>query len=206
MIRPQGTTTIDLIRHGEPVGGTMFRGWQDDPLSETGWEQMRQAVGDQSPWEQIITSPLLRCYEFAKELGQRYELSLAVDERFKEIGFGAWEGRKPDELYQQDPGAVGRFWSDPVNSPPPGAESMTGFQARIDAAWHDLTDHYQGKHLLLVAHGGVNRMIIGRILGIPLSHLFRMDIPYAGISRILVDDGTPRLAFHCASLDMHGAG
>ncbi len=205
MIRSQGTTTIDLIRHGEPVGGAMFRGWQDDPLSETGWEQMRQAVGDQSPWEQIITSPLLRCYEFAKELGQRHELSLAVDERFKEIGFGAWEGRKPDELYQQDPDAVGRFWSDPVNSPPPNAESMTRFQARIDAAWHDLTDHHQGKHLLLVAHGGVNRMIIGRVLGIPLSHLFRMDIPYAGISRILVDGGTPRLAFHCASLDMHGA-
>jgi alpha-ribazole phosphatase len=203
MIRPQDTTTIDLIRHGEPAGGTLFRGWQDDPLSEMGWKQMRQAIGDRSPWELIITSPLLRCCEFAKKLGQRHGLPLVVEEGLKEIGFGAWEGRKPDELYQEDPDAVGRFWSDPVNFPPPDAEPMIAFQARVDAAWQGLMAHHQGKHLLLVAHGGVNRMIIGQVLGIPLSHLFRIDIPYACISRILVNDSMPRLASHCASLKGH---
>jgi len=30
-------TTIDLLRHGEPVGGRMLRGSTDHPLSETGW-------------------------------------------------------------------------------------------------------------------------------------------------------------------------
>ena len=39
-------TTIDLIRHGEPVGGRKYRGQTDDPLSEKGWEQMWKAVGD----------------------------------------------------------------------------------------------------------------------------------------------------------------
>ena len=34
-------TTIDLIRHGEPVGGRRYRGGRmDDPLSEKGWAQM----------------------------------------------------------------------------------------------------------------------------------------------------------------------
>jgi len=31
------TTTIDLLRHGEPVGGKRYRGQIDDPLSEKGW-------------------------------------------------------------------------------------------------------------------------------------------------------------------------
>lgn len=201
MIRLQNTTTIDLIRHGEPEGGNLFRGWQDDPLSETGWEQMREAVNATTPWEHVITSPLLRCREFAEELTDRLDLFLSVEERLKEIGFGEWEGRKPDELYDEDPHAVGRFWADPISYPPPDAESMILFQARVEAAWQDLMIHHQGRHLLVVAHGGVNRMIIGKVLGTPLSHLFRMDIPYAGVSRILVNDGIPRLAFHCARLD-----
>ena len=37
-------TTIDLLRHGEPVGGRMLRGATDHPLSETGWQQMTDAV------------------------------------------------------------------------------------------------------------------------------------------------------------------
>jgi len=204
MIRLNNTTTIDLMRHGEPEGGTLFRGWQDDPLSEAGWEQMRQAVNGAAPWERIITSPLLRCRRFAEELRDRLDLPLTVDERLREIGFGAWEGRKPEALYEEEPEAVARFWADPISHPPPGAEPMTLFQARVEAAWQDLMIHHQGRHVLLVAHGGVNRMIIGQVLGMPLSHLFRMDIPYAGVSRILVNDGIPRLAFHCASLDAGG--
>ena len=36
-------TTIDLLRHGEPVGGRMLRGSTDHPLSETGWQQVTDA-------------------------------------------------------------------------------------------------------------------------------------------------------------------
>ena len=65
------TTTIDLIRHGEPVGGRKYRGQIDDPLSDKGWAQMREAVGDHRPWDVIISSSLSRCLDFARELGQR---------------------------------------------------------------------------------------------------------------------------------------
>lgn len=44
-------TTVDLLRHGEPEGGQMFRGAVDDPLSPRGWEQMRSAVGDCRAWK-----------------------------------------------------------------------------------------------------------------------------------------------------------
>ncbi|MEK6748901.1 MAG: histidine phosphatase family protein, partial [Pseudomonadota bacterium] len=39
------TTVVDMIRHGEPVGGKRYRGHRDDPLSDIGWRQMREAVG-----------------------------------------------------------------------------------------------------------------------------------------------------------------
>ena len=64
-------TIIDFIRHGEPVGGRAYRGHNiDDPLSEKGWQQMRTAVADHCPWSQLISSPLLRCKDFANELAE----------------------------------------------------------------------------------------------------------------------------------------
>jgi alpha-ribazole phosphatase/probable phosphoglycerate mutase len=193
-------TTIDLIRHGEPQGGVLIRGWQDDPLSEQGWTQMREAVAEHRPWDQIVCSPLARCYDFARELEQSLDIPLSVDERLKELGFGQWEGRDPKRLYQESPEAVSNFWKNPVEFPPPDGEPMTLFQSRVESAWQDIQIYHQGHHVLLVGHGGVNRMIIGKVLGIPLSHLFRMEIPYAAISRICIEQGTPRLVFLGGSL------
>ncbi len=189
-------TTVDLIRHGEPEGGIRFRGWRDDPLSETGFRQMGEAVGEKRPWDRIITSPLARCANFSQALSRERDIPLAVDERLKEIGFGAWEGRVLEELYREDPQAMADFWRDPIVYPPPEAERMELFQDRVYGAWEALQEDYRGEHLLVVAHGGVNRMIIGSVLGMPLTHLFRMEIPYAGISRICIEDEVPRLVFH----------
>ncbi|MES9844994.1 MAG: alpha-ribazole phosphatase [Candidatus Sedimenticola sp. PURPLELP] len=190
-------TIVDLMRHGEPEGGTLIRGWQDDPLSETGWSQMREAVSEPAPWDRIISSPLTRCFRFAQELSEKLDLTLSTEERLREIGFGEWEGRLPSELYEQHPEAVSNFWRDPVKHTPPGAESLETFKTRVDEAWKDILKGHQGEHLLVVAHGGVNRLIIAQILGIPLSNLFRVEIPFAGISRLRIGEGIPRLVFHC---------
>jgi Fructose-2,6-bisphosphatase len=64
------TTIFDLIRHGEPAGGQMYRGHKDDPLSEQGWQQMRNAITGDDKWDHILSSPLLRCREFAAELAK----------------------------------------------------------------------------------------------------------------------------------------
>jgi hypothetical protein len=37
--------TLDLLRHGEPEGGRLYRGnLLDNPLSEKGWQQMQASV------------------------------------------------------------------------------------------------------------------------------------------------------------------
>ncbi|WP_428604723.1 histidine phosphatase family protein [Sedimenticola sp.] len=200
MSNTDAVTTIDLIRHGEPEGGVLFRGWRDDRLSDRGWQQMRQATTDHATWDCIRSSPLLRCAEFAEELSEKLDIPMERDERLREIGFGDWEGCSPEVLFKVSPQSLTKFWNNPIDCPPPGGEPMMQFQSRVVSAWQDIQATSAGRHLLIVAHGGVNRILIGQVLGIPLRHLFRLELPYAGISRIRIEQGCPRLVFHCGSL------
>ena len=190
-------TLIDLLRHGEPEGGVLIRGWRDDPLSPTGWEQMRSTVGDAAPWQHVVSSPLVRCAAFADELAGRLGIPVTREERLRELGFGAWEGLDPARLYRDDPQAVTGFWDDPTAHPPPGGEPFDRFQSRVIAGFEGVRERFQGQHVLLVIHGGVIRMLLAHILGMPPANLFRMEVPYAAASRIRVEEGVPRLSFHC---------
>lgn len=203
------TTTIDLIRHGEPAGGEMYRGTKDDPLSDLGWSQMRAATNKPVEWDHIISSPLLRCREFATELSQQRNITLTVDEGFREVCFGVWEGQRPAELNAQDPQQVLKFWLDPVNNGPQGAEPFAGFAARIQQAWQQMLAAHQGKHILLVCHGGVIRSVLSYLMGMPIEHTFRWHVPYAAVSRVRIyteqggnEDGrqVPTLVFHAGEL------
>jgi alpha-ribazole phosphatase/probable phosphoglycerate mutase len=193
-------TTVDLIRHGEPVGGIRFRGHTDDPLSETGWAQMRAAIQGESQWQVVVSSPLLRCAEFAAELAAHAGVPLETEARFKEIGFGEWEGRTPEELMQSAPDCLDRLWRDPARYTPPGGEGLEAFAARVTASWNDTLARHAGKKILLVAHGGVNRVILCHVLQIPLQHMFRLVVPFAGLSRIRIlgsgAEALPQLVFH----------
>jgi broad specificity phosphatase PhoE len=178
-------TRIDLIRHGEPVGGRRIRGHGiDDPLSETGWAQMRSAVGDGSPWARVVSSPMQRCLAFAKELATRQQLPLQIDDRLKEVGFGAWEGRTPDQIRTDNAEEYDAFYSDPVNRRPAGAEPLQEFSDRVGNCYDELVSRHAGEHLLLVTHAGVIRAVLSRLLDAPLGTMYRMEIANAGIARV----------------------
>lgn len=188
---PAGVTHIDLIRHGEPEGGKRYRGQIDDPLSATGWGQMWEAVGTQAPWQQIVSSPLARCHAFAAALAERHGLPLAVDARLMEIGFGRWEGRTADELRAEDPAQLARFYHDPINARPAGAEPLAAFQDRVIAGFADLLRVYAQRHVLVVTHAGVMRAVVAHVLNAPPEALYRIDIAYAALTRIRIDGERP---------------
>lgn len=193
-------TRIDLLRHGEPVGGHRYRGQTDDPLSEKGWQQMRSAVAGLNEWDVVYTSPLSRCAAFARELATRLGLPLKTDPRLMEIGFGAWEGRTAEELRRDDPLCIERFWRDPVANCPSGAEPVADFHARVRAAWQDILAAHAGARILIVGHAGITRMILSIVLGSPPEHMFRIQVENAGVTRLRVrghgDELFPMLEFH----------
>lgn len=194
------TTTLDLLRHGEPVGGRKYRGQIDDPLSEKGWAQMHAAVGNTAPWTCIVSSPLQRCRAFAETLADRHGLLLTLDGRLAEVGFGVWEGRSAAEIEQDAPGAVARFKRDPVNARPEGAEPLAEFHGRVAAALDAILAQHPDEHVLLVGHAGVIRMAFAWALHVPLAHAYRIEMVNAGLTRLRFDGERASLVFHGGSL------
>jgi alpha-ribazole phosphatase/probable phosphoglycerate mutase len=194
------STVLDLMRHGEAVGGRKYRGQIDDPLSEKGWAQMQAAVGDAAPWTQIVSSPLLRCREFAEALAKRHGLPLALDDRLREVGFGSWEGKSAAEIEQEAPGTLARFKADPVRARPEGAEPLAEFQARVAAGLDAVVSQYQDQHILVVGHAGVLRMALAWALHIPLQHAYRIEVASASMTRLRFIGGHASLIFHGGSL------
>lgn len=198
-------TVIDLIRHGEPLGGRRYRGHSiDDPLSETGWSQMWRSVGSQAPWDGILSSPLLRCRAFAQALADRHGIPLRVEPAFREIGFGTWEGRTAAQIRQQDPAGFEAFHLDPVNRRPPGAEPLTAFMTRVTQAYTTALEDPTSRHRLIVCHAGVIRALIVHALRMDPAQMRRIQVPYAAMTRLCHDGYGDVLAFHNASLAGQG--
>lgn len=190
------TTQIDVIRHGEPVGGRRYRGHGvNDPLTEKGWQQMWSAVADCSDWQHIASSPLSRCLDFAQQLSKKLKIGYSVDDRFKEIGFGTWEGLTPDEIIANDIDALKQFYKDPIRNRPEGAEPLEPFSSRVWDAYEDISRKHVNEKVLIVGHAGVIRAITANILGMDLNHVYsNLKIEYGGIVTSIIDDAQePRI-------------
>lgn len=186
----ESDTIIDLIRHGEPVGGRRYRGQTDDPLSEKGWNQMWGAVGHGAPWSRIVTSPLQRCSAFAYALAERHALPIKEDPRLMEVGFGDWEGRTASEIRERDPAAIPRFYANPLLHRPAGAEALDVFVERVRAAWADLVEQHVGERVLVVCHAGVIRAVVAHLLDVDVTAMYRIQVENATVARVRI--GTER--------------
>lgn len=170
---------IDLLRHGEAEGGTRYRGRTDDPLTAAGEQQMWAAVGDENHWNGIVSSPLIRCADFARTLARRHSLPLRIDTRLREMDFGEWDGRGADDILRTDAAPLQRFWKDPWRHAPPGGESLPQVQARVLEAWRDAA--HERRPMLLITHGGPIRLILCQVWGHPIERLLDIEVPLGSL-------------------------
>lgn len=169
---------ILLARHGETRWNAegRYQGQRDIPLSEIGQEQARQ-LGERLRDVELaraVASPLSRAAETARlALGSRARM-LSFDPGLQEIAHGDWEGLLASEIGERD-GKLLQAWREQPETVqmPGGGESL---QEVLDRAWPALVRATQGlgrdDTLLLVAHDAVNRVLLCRILGLPLSRLW----------------------------------
>lgn len=205
---PKKKITIDLLRHGQPEGGEVVRGRVDHALTELGWSQMRQATSlldnttsspsvSSSPispaslsctetpaWTHIISSPLARCREFAQHAAGVLDLDIDINELWQEIDYGDWDGMPLSDWRREAAPQFKAFREDLSKLLPPGGEAYLDFRDRVLSGWKALAELPDASHVLVVTHGGVLRVVLPTVLGMPLNRSFPLHIPFACFSRV----------------------
>ena len=153
-------TTFALVRHGQTDWNAQRRlqGSTDIPLNDVGRGQARDAVATLSgyEWDAIVSSPLSRAAETADLIAAG--LGLSVARRVPELterSFGPAEGLQagPELEALRIPGGFR------------GAESDDAAAARGLAAFEALAEEFAGQRVLVIAHGTLIRLSLGRALG-----------------------------------------
>jgi len=179
----ESVTIVDVLRHGQCEGGEIYRGSTDVVLTDLGWQQMFNAIIEEPaefPWDRIITSPLKRCRLFAEHISQQFAVPLIVDECFREMNFGDWEGKPVRDVHRDYEEDVKNFYLDPSLHTPKNGEPTQAVQARVAAGFWRHCSALDGSRILFIQHGVTIRTLIMELLGLPLAKLGGFEIPYAG--------------------------
>jgi alpha-ribazole phosphatase/probable phosphoglycerate mutase len=94
------------------------------------------------------------------------------------VHFGAWEGLSFQEIAHRYPEDLQARLRDLPHFRIPGGECLLDVRARALPRLEQLIRQHDCRAFLLVAHAGVNRVILSEALGLPLEHLFRIDQNY----------------------------
>ncbi|GAB2498201.1 histidine phosphatase family protein [Pseudoxanthomonas sangjuensis] len=169
---------ILLARHGETPWNAegRYQGQIDIPLSPVGEAQAR-ALGSRLNdlrIDRAVASPLARARRTAElALGEARVDMLGLDADLQEIAHGEWEGLLASEIDEKDPARLRAWREEPETVLMPGGESL---RQVLDRSWRGLARAVDGlgddDTLLLVAHDAVNRVLLCRIMGLPISRVW----------------------------------
>ncbi|MEM9704540.1 MAG: histidine phosphatase family protein [Pseudomonadota bacterium] len=173
-----------FVRHGQTDWNAEQRlqGLSDIPLNETGRAQAARngrVLGSlirERGTVQFVTSPLSRAVETLEIIRREMELPIkryALDDRLVEIDLGEWNGKTRAEIEADDPGVFDRQAKARWRFEIPGGEPYADAAGRA----RDFLTSLRGP-TIVVAHGGIGRLIRGYALGLPMRKLEALRIPH----------------------------
>ena len=157
-------TTFYFVRHGESEGNAarVFTGHTDSPLTTRGRQQAAAVAEElaQVKFDRIISSDLSRTRDTADVIAKRQGKPVEIVPELREIDVGDRTGKSFDETRGLP------NWNDDGFVSWPGGETLDQVLARTLGAIDRLTRESPGKTILIVGHGGVNRILLSHFLGI----------------------------------------
>lgn len=179
--------TLHLIRHGDTTQSAegVFCGDLDPPLTERGKLQAQRLadVTSKLGLTAIYVSPKLRARMTAEPTSAATGLQPIIEEGLREIGYGAWEGRKEIEIKQTEPVAYASWVSDPAVHAPPGGESGFAIAARAVPVIERIRTQQPGGNVAVFSHKATIRVITCALLGLHVGRFRdRIACPTASIT------------------------
>ncbi len=184
--------TVILARHGRTTAnatGVLAGRTKGVGLDDLGIGQARAAGERLSglPLAAIVTSPLERCRQTAREIGAAQPMSLKVasERGLLECDYGDWTGRDLKTLAKEE------LWrtvqAHPSAAVFPGGESMAAMAARAVAAVRRWDARIEAEHgpdavWVAVSHGDVIKAVLADALAMHLDTFQRIVVDPASLS------------------------
>ena len=177
------TNRIYLVRHGQVKGHEEIPiyGHTDVDLTEVGVLQLDRVAERLRLAEigAIYASDLNRSVTGARQIGCYHNVAIHSLPELREMYFGDWEGCTLGKIIKDYPEEVEERKKDPAHyACPGGGESISRLSDRIIPAFERIRTEEAGKEIVIVAHGGVNRVILSHVLGLDLSRIFNIQQDY----------------------------
>ncbi|MCP4750963.1 MAG: histidine phosphatase family protein, partial [Proteobacteria bacterium] len=131
----------------------------------------------------VFASNLARSRETARIIVEGRNIVLRILPEFAEIDLGEWDGMLMEDIKRRFPVEYEKRGLNIADYRPPQGESFKDLQARVLPVFERLTEQLAG-NILMVGHAGVNRVLICRLLGMPLENLFRINQDFAAMNVI----------------------
>jgi len=189
------TCCILLFRHGETANSkeVCFNGHYDVGLSEKGQQQFQHwaDILKQKNIKAIYSSDLQRTRKSAQIIGREHGLDPVAYPELRELSFGTWEGMSVSAVESTYPGQIKERMKSVATFQADGGETYPQLQARVVPKYEEIVARHTDDQIAMVCHGGVNRVILSHLLGIPLDKIFRIHQDYAALNIIQYYDNEP---------------
>lgn len=178
---------IAVVRHGSVASEyhSRYIGRTEVSLSKLGIEQAL-SIGRQLQTDEFTAcfcSPMIRTEETAEIIAKEVDVSVSTDDCLREIDFGNWEGLNFDEVSDAFPEEVNQWVAEGNSFTFPGGESIGSFNRRVaEAATRILKSEH--RNVIIVTHGGVFRVMLCALLGLPLKSVNAFHIGYGATALI----------------------
>ena len=159
---------IYYVRHGQTDFNLMKKmqgGGTEKDLNETGINQAQETKKnlENIKFDVILCSPMNRAKQTAQIIDNGRNLPIITDERIRERKLGEYEGHiVTDEIEK-------RIWNYDLNYNIPNGENLHDFEKRIIEFLKEAKQKYNEKTVLIVAHGGVAKVVKAYLSGMPES-------------------------------------
>ncbi len=163
---------IFLVRHGRTEHDGRFVGVTESLLAQSGIDDIKTLKESLSrvPFSHVYCSPKKRCLQTASLLG--YDGILEIEDGLKEIDFGKWEGLSFKEVSSQFHDLFQQLAADPLRCSFPEGQSMEIFSRRVQKSVENICATLGfNENILIISHGGVLRILLCYLLGIPFERL-----------------------------------
>jgi alpha-ribazole phosphatase len=183
---------IYLLRHGEIVnsGEKRYIGQTDVPLSSKGLRQAAWWKKELShiDFQRVYSSDLIRAFDTVKKVADIPDSHVHVMSQLREINLGSWEGEPMENIKSRFPDAWEERGRHMDSFRVPNGESFQDLHDRVIPVFQKIAAEALG-NVLIVAHAGVNRIILCHVLKRPIRELFSIPQEYAALNLIEYERG-----------------